>query len=573
MLQSLSIRNFVLIDQLECDFKDGLCVITGDTGSGKSILIDAILFCLGGKSTINLIRAGASSCSVTAIFTLNSRLKNFLQVKNISFEDQLIIKCQQISSSGKKYLINDQIVTLKTLEQITSYLLEIHGQHHQTILVNPAAHIDILDNYAGLTDLKLAVGAIYSDWQKIQRLINRHGQEKAAIITEISYLTFVVDELVNLKAQLGEEEQLVNQRRCLQNYHKDLQQMQDLQEQLAVPEIDQAISRALRIISRCSNQALNFSAISTHLETAYDSFEEARAALKSMISNFAVNKSSLEVIEDRLFELRGNARKYAVTSDQLPEFLAKSCRQLQSLQQKISVNTELEEALQLSLNQYLELAKTLSKQRKSSAACLESVVNAELALLKMAKAVFKVEITSSRSLCESDQLVSSLGLDSLAQNNAPNQLTKKGLDAVRFIAAINPGSSLAPLGQIASGGELSRFMLAIKTAILGATLIPTIIFDEIDTGTGGVVADSVGECLKKLSKSVQVIVITHQPQVAGKADQHILVTKTQLAESTVVIVKTLSDDQRLLEIARMISGKLITKNSRQAAKELLFFEE
>jgi DNA repair protein RecN (Recombination protein N) len=560
MLQSLSIRNFVLIEELELDLKEGLSVITGETGAGKSILIDAILFCLGSKFSSNIIKTGADFCSVTAVFTPSDDVSNLLNEINIEHNDELIVKCIQMHGNRRKFLINDQIVTQKTLQQVTDYLLELHGQHNHTSLINPSTHIDILDNYGDLLDLRSSVSELYKNWQKIKKEIVGIKKEKDNIESEISYLTFVVDELAKLDIKLGEEEKLSNIRRNLQNRDKEIKEAQDLLAQLELPDIDQAISKGLRIIARSSSGMGDYSSISLNLEEAYNNLEDARTKIRSIINNYNTHEFNLEEIEDRLFEIRDKARKYGVISDELPNFLKESNEQLETFQKKISNSEKLEKDLLRAIEQYFNFAKILSNKRANSAITLERIVQSELALLKMEKAIFRVEINT-------------LEYENLTQGEAEEEIFKNGIDSVRFIASINPGTPAAPIDKIASGGELSRFMLALKAAILRTALRPTIIFDEIDTGIGGVVADSVGQRLKKLGRAAQVIAITHQPQVAGKADQHILVEKTQLDKKTKVIIRSLSKEERVLELARMISGKAITESSIKAAQELLVINE
>lgn len=545
MLQSLSVRNFILIDELELEFNQGFCVITGETGAGKSILLDAILFCLGSKTSSNIIKDGRDTASVTAIFSCTPAIKNLLEQINIEVDSQLIIKCLQLSHNRKKFLINDQIVVQKTVQQIADYLLELHGQNSHTTLLNPAAHIGILDSYSNLLELRSSIAEYFNKWQIIKQNITTLAQEKTAIEREIDYLTFVVEELITIDVKIGEEENLLTIKRELQNRNKDIQLISDLLKQLEIPEIDQAISKALRLIARNDREIEDFIAISKNLDEAYNNIEEARNKLKLILRGFDISEHNIEQVEDRLYEIRGVARKYGVQCDELPEFFHKSNDKLSELKHKIIDSENLTYEAEEVSRQYHELAKVLSEKRYKSAIKLEELVQAELALLKMEKAVFKVEITK-------------------AQNESST-----GTDLVRFVASTNPGMPLAPIDKIASGGELSRFMLAIKTVLFDKAALPTIVFDEIDTGIGGVVADSVGERLKKLSKALQVIVITHQPQVAGKADQHILVNKVQSENKTAVSVRTLSKEEQTQELARMISGKAITASSLKAAQELL----
>lgn len=547
MLQSLSVRNFILIDELDLEFEQGLCVITGETGAGKSILLDAILFCLGSKCGSEIIKNGRESASVTAVFSSSDIIIHLLEIIGIECDDTLVIKRIQLLGNRKKILINDQIVTQKTLDQVSDYLFELHGQNNHTILLNPSAHIDILDNYGNLLNLRSSVSNCFKKWNSIRRELAEISKEKDNIEKEIDYLGFVVAELSKIDIKDGEEEELTILRRNLQNHDKELQLIREVIVQLETPELDQSINKALRILNRNATNTDNFTSISKSLDDAYTNLEEARRGLESLTRNFDKGKHNLDEVEERLFKIKELARKYAVRSDELPKFLHDSANQLTELKEKITNSSKLDSDLINARQEYFALAQILSKDRIATSLKLQSIVETELASLKMERAVFKVQIEN-------------------VQDVNPMET---GIDKVRFVASTNPGMPLSPIDKIASGGELSRFMLALKTSLFDKTTTNTIIFDEVDTGIGGVVADSVGERLKKLSQAAQVIVITHQPQVAGKADQHILVKKIQSDSNTKVHVHKLSREERIKELARMISGKLITEITLKAAKELL----
>jgi DNA repair protein RecN (Recombination protein N) len=546
MLQSLSIRNFILIDKLDLELKEGFCVITGETGSGKSILLKSILFCLSGKAYPNIIKLNAQNASVTAVFSSSHEVESILKEINIECQDVLVIKRIQTADNKKKLLINDEIVSQKTLDQIADCLFEVHGQNNHTILLNPGVHIDILDNYGDTLSLRNLVSEDFRKYQGIKREILEFTKKKENIDRETDYLAFVVDELSKTNVKIGEEESLSNIRRNLQDRDKETELLQELTNQLTAPEIDQAINRALRLINRNNKIDNDLLLVSKHLEDAACNLEEARSKIQSIANNFDLESYNLDEVETRLFTIRNLARKYSVSPDELPEFLEKSKQELNKLEQSIVNSENLELALKEAEKSYIDKAKALSEKRRQAATAIEAKVHVELQSLKMVKAVFKVKIDTN--------------LDNF---------TEKGIDTACFIASTNPGQDLSPINKIASGGELSRFMLALKTSFFDKSSAKTIIFDEIDTGIGGIVAESVGERLKKLSKSSQVIVITHQPQVAKEADLHILVEKEQGLDYTTVFITTLSLEERALELARMISGKTITETGLKVAQELL----
>ncbi|RYE06027.1 MAG: DNA repair protein RecN [Rickettsiaceae bacterium] len=544
MLVSLSIRNFILIDELELEFKNGLCIVTGETGAGKSILIETILFCLGDKSLNNVMKPNSNFVSVTGCFDSCKEVDEILAQINIETDEQIIIKCVQHLGGRKKYLINDQLVTQKTLSSIAEYLLETHGQNSHTRLLNIATHIDILDYYGNLNKLKNAVTKIFKDKQDLIKKIINDQKQRSAIEKEIDYLSFATKELIEINIQPGEEEKLSNIRQKLQTKDKEIHKLKNIEILLKSQELDNIIIKAQRIISRDNQNSEELINISKNLDDAYNYIEQARQNLDLAINMF-IYEEDIDVVEERLFKIRSLAKKYHTQSEELPKLLNNFQAQLNTLNNSLIDNEKLVSQAQQLQQEYMEQATLLSHERTCAAAKLKRVVQSELALLKMEKAMFKIELTH------------------LEEGNT------KGIDSVRFVASTNPGQPLAPIDVVASGGELSRLMLALKNSLLDKYSAATIIFDEIDTGIGGAVASSIGERLKILSTVCQVIVITHQPQVAAKADQHILVKKLQQEQTTKLFVSNLLEEDRVLEIGRMISGKIVTNAALKAAAEML----
>ncbi|KAJ6645119.1 DNA repair protein RecN [Pseudolycoriella hygida] len=439
------------------------------------------------------------------------------------------------------------------------------------------------NDYGELLNLRAELSKHFDILQATTKEINKVTRDKDTIEQEIDYLTFVTKELKTLDYQAGEEAKLFTIRHGLQNSDKEIQVTQDILSHLEAPEINKSINNAQRLINRNLRQNEEFASISLNLDDCYNSLEEARIKLQSIINNFDRNEFNLDEVEERLFKIRDIARKYNISCDKIPEFLDNSNQQLNILKNKINNVKTLDINKREEYKKYFELAETLSYKRSISAKNLELAVQRELEQLKMEKAIFKVEIVPKNNPANSqanDKNFAELNMSEefLEEiNQKPESRTNQmllckmsdGIDDIRFVASTNPGMQLAPIDKIASGGELSRFMLAIKTCLFDKSLKDTIIFDEIDTGIGGIVADKVGEKLKKLSSIAQVIVITHQPQVAGKADQHIIVNKLQLDKTTTITVKSLNLQERQAELARMISGKSITDASLKAAKELL----
>ncbi|MFV9919713.1 MAG: DNA repair protein RecN [Rickettsia conorii subsp. raoultii] len=543
MFCSLSVKNFILIDELEIEFNKGLCVITGETGAGKSILLDAILFCLGYKTSNNIIKRGKDYAVVNIIFSLNEEIKNFLIQNFIEPEELLCVKCLQKAEGRKNFFINNQVVTKALMQQLATYLFELHGQNNNISLLEANTQRDILDSYGNLLDFRAGLSKCYQTWQNTRKEMAEITLKQNSIEQEIGYLSFATEELTKLNIQTGEEEKLANLRKDLQNKDKDLQLIKDILEQINNPAINTSINRAEKLLARQGNNE-RFEAIVTSLEEAYNNLEEARQELSNLLDSFNYEEYNLEETEERLFLIKAISRKYNVPADELGVFLDKSLEQLSILKNKIANSNELKAQEVLLQKKYYELASNLSAKRLIVAKHLEESLHQELKQLKMAKAIFEIEINAKEP-------------------------TADGNDDIVFKASTNPGTAAAAINKIASGGELSRFMLALKTSLFDKMVKPSIIFDEIDVGIGGEVADKVGERLKKLSSVTQVIVITHQPQVAGKADLHIKIEKIQLEKETKVTVKALNLAERQEELARMISGKTITKASLNAAKELL----
>lgn len=544
MLLSLSAKNFILIEQLDLDLSSGLHAITGETGAGKSILLDAILFCLGYKFDVGVIRHGEESCIVALEAKVPETLLEYLNEHAIQHDGHIIIKRQQFSGGRKKIFVNDQIVTQKVIEVLAEHLVEIHGQNSHSSLLNPSSHLEIIDSYGKLEENRKEVAAIFKEWQSKIRTLEEIEKEKNYIEREIDYLSFIVNELQELGVKDGEEEELAEQRAIMQRYEKSRALVQDIYSTLTNNPIDNQIIATQRIINRSDKEGL-FANVLENLDQALVHLDEATKTLESHLKNDEF--IDIDSIEERLFAIRALARKHNITASELPNFLNLSREKLSSFQSQIIAEENLKEDIKTLEDKYAKLSAVLSNKRKIVARNLEEKIANELSYLKMGGAVFKTEFKE-------------LSLE---------KAISSGLDDLRFVASTNPGTLAAPIEKIASGGELSRFMLAIKVALFDKFTKPTIIFDEVDTGIGGMVADAVGERLKFLGKASQVIVITHQPQVAGKADNHIFVSKNQKDGNTFSHAQLLSTEGKLEEIARMISGEKITDVSRKAAKELM----
>ena len=545
MLRSIHIRNFILIEKLELDFGEHFSAITGNTGSGKSILLNAILFCFGNKIYGDPVRPNSDSCAVTLIISdFNIEVKELLEKSEIEIDDQIILKRVHYLSGRKKFLINDQIVTIKLVQKLFNHLIEFHGQHNHTLLTDHLTHIHILDQYGNYSPLKDEVIDAYQHWQKLEYELKEIKSAKDDIENEIDYLNHICMELAELDIKIGEERELSDIKRMLQNRDKEINLIKSVLSEIESSSIEKIIARSQNAISNLDNQSLD--KVNSDLELAYDKIEDSKFTLSKVLGEISSENYSIEEIDDRLYKIRSLARKHSCVPDELIDFHAKSEAQIKGLKEKIKHSAELQNRSSEYQKLYFDKAKLLSDERIKIARSLEQKVTKELSALEMKNAIFKIEIKS-----------------------VDNYATKNGIDNVRFIASTNPGMDLSPIDKIASGGELSRFMLALRVSLFNKMQKQTIIFDEIDVGLGGSVADSIGQRLDMLGQALQTIAITHQPQVARWAKHHVLIKKEQHQSYTKINAKILCDEEKHLELARMISGKNITKTGISAAKELM----
>ncbi len=547
MLQNLLIQDFILIERLDLDFEDGFCVITGETGAGKSILLDAILFAMGDKSNGQIVRSGQEKAIVTLTFSVADKIILFLSEYDIklNLDEGLIVKRVQYVNGRKKFFVNDNIVSHKVVLDLFDYLLEIHGQHNHTSLLNVSAHLEILDQSANNMDLRNRVSDLYKFWQDICNEVATINSERESMIKEIEYLSHICQEYRALDIKDDEEDKLTEIKRSLQIRDKEVNLAQSILNDIEASKIEQIVAKAQRSISKSADVNL-YNQINIYLEEIYNKTEEVKSSLSIILNSFNDNEYSLSEIEDRLYEIKSIARKHGCLASDLSSFMKNSEEKYQNLELKLKNSADLQDKMMKAEQEYFDQANLLSQNRKISAKELEDKTMSELKMLDMKKAIFSIDIKSDKKLAGS-----------------------KGIDEIRFLASTNPGTPKAPIDKIASGGELSRFMLGFRAALFNKEAKQTIIFDEVDVGISGSVADVVGQRLKNLSEVAQVIVITHQPQVAGKANQHILVQKTQTNTDTKIVAEYLDFDGRSCELARMISGKEITINSIAAAKELM----
>jgi DNA repair protein RecN (Recombination protein N) len=552
MLARLSIRDIVLIERLDIEFSRGLAVLTGETGAGKSILLDAFALALGGRGDATLVRHGAEQGQVTAVFDVprGHPATAILSDNGLDDTGEMILRRVQLADGRTRAFINDQAISVQTLKAVGTALVEIHGQHDERALVDASTHRRLLDAFGGLEKDVAALETLWEGRRMANAALEEHraGMERAA--READYLRHASFELKTLAPKDGEETELAERRTAMMQGEKIAADLREAQDAISGDHSPvAALSGAVRRLERraASSPALVEPAVKA-IDTAIDALEEADQHLAAALRAADFDPAELERIEERLFALRAASRKYSTPVDRLAALAAQYAADVALIDAGAEQLKNLEAAAGEADKRYAAAAKKLSAAREKSAQKLDRAVNAELAPLKLERAAFTTQI-------ESD-----------AASPGP-----QGFDRVEFWVQTNPGTRPGPLMKVASGGELSRFLLALKVVLADRGSAPTLVFDEIDTGVGGAVADAIGTRLARLASRVQVMAVTHAPQVAARAGQHLLISKDALDKGKRVAtrVNALAADHRREEIARMLAGAEITAEARAAAERLL----
>ncbi len=547
MLRSLNIRDMLIIDRLELVFQPGLNVLTGETGAGKSILLDSLGFVLGWRGRAELVRQGADQGEVIAEFDLHEShgAWDVLRDAGFGYDDALILRRINGRDGRKTAWINDRRVSGDILRAVSETLVELHGQHDDHGLLNPRGHRILLDDFGNLAPRLTAVRAAWKDLSVAKKALAGAEVRIAELQAEEEFLRHSVAELDGLSPSAGEDAELDKQRRKMQAAEKIGEDIHKAYQALGVNGAEGQLSDAMRWLGDASGQADGIlDAPLASLERAMIELGEAQSGVETCIAELAFNPHDLEQAEERLFAIRGLARKHNVLADELGPFADGLRERMAALDRGASDLAELAEVLATAQAAYDGAAGSLSDARRKWAGKLDKAMAKELAPLKMERAVFVTEIT-------------------------PSDAGPDGADTVSFTVATNPGAPAGPIGKIASGGELSRFLLALKVCLTGTESGLTLIFDEIDRGVGGATADAVGRRLSQLASQGQVLVVTHSPQVAALGDHHWRVEKRQTKDATLSTVVGLVGADRIDEIARMLSGDRITDEARAAAIALL----
>ena len=551
MLTALSLRDFVIVESLSLDVRRGFTVLTGETGAGKSILLDSVGLLLGKRAEVGMIRSGCDKLSVCGSFEIADKkgeLAALCAEYDLDFDHEIIIK-RTLNQDGKgKIFFNDQPITQKLLKEIGGYLVEIHGQFDNQGLLNPATHLSVLDNYGAYPEKIAAMKAAFAVYKKAKDdRVNAEAKIAQAKADEEN-LRHWVDEFQKMQPRENEPEELEEKRRQMMNAEKILENLDTAYKAMVQGGVQSSLRQAQAAISRV-NALMNgkFDNIYALLDTALVNADEASEEIETASNEVSLNQNELDAVEERLFALKALARKHNTTVEELPQVWAQMEDSLQNLtrgEENIESLRKLEDS---AYKDYVKKATEVRQARLAAALRLDGKIQAELPDLKMEKARFMTQISTKPE----------------------NLWNENGRDEVCFMVSTNPNTPYGSISKIASGGELARFMLALKVNLAQSSQVETMIFDEVDTGIGGATAQAVGEKLAKLGEQVQVLVVTHSPQVAAQSKYHYKVEKTTVDNVTTTSLRELSAAEKTEEVARMLSGEHITDEARAAAKVLI----
>ncbi|MCK0472542.1 DNA repair protein RecN [Halalkalibacter sp. APA_J-10(15)] len=568
MLVELSIKHFAIIDQLTVPFQKGLTVITGETGAGKSIIIDAIGLLLGGRGSADYVRYGEKRAEIEGLFHVDEGNRAVEKAKDLGIDvsDQMFILRRDITAQGKSICrINGKMVTIAILREIGQTLVDIHGQHEHQSLMQPEHHLHLLDEYAGISlkRTKIEYQELYKKAMQLQQQVVRFSTNEQEMAQKVDLYQFQLKEIEQAQLEPLEDERLLEERHKLQHSEKLFSLLQDSYQSLY------GENRGLDFLANATAHLEEAATIDTELtalhENVSNSFyllEEAAFTLRNQMELIEFDPVRLEVVESRLYELTQLKRKYGSTVEEIMEYAAKIEEELDSLVHKDDRLSELVADLEATWKDLYVEAHTLTKLRKEASHKLKDAIHSQLRSLYMGKTEFDVSIQSRVGTKESPII-----------DGQAVSFNEGGKDEIEFYLSANPGEPLKPLAKVASGGEISRIMLAIKSIFSHQEGITSVIFDEVDTGVSGRVAQAIAEKIHRISEGSQVLCITHLPQVAAMADTHLYISKNEENQRVRTSVDALTKEEKVNEIARMISGVEVTDLTKQHANELLQLAE
>jgi DNA repair protein RecN (Recombination protein N) len=564
MLSLLKIKNIALIDELQLEFGKGLNLLTGETGSGKSIIVDSLGALTGERVSSDLIKEGTSSAQIEGLFTFkaNADLHEIFYESGIEIEDSseidVIVRRELAAGGRNRIFVNNQLVTVNLLKKIGAFLVDIHGQGEQTTLFSPANHLEILDEYAGLKTERGKLAEKFRRMANIKSEIENLREDEAQKLQLLDILQFQVEEIGKAKLSIGEDESLEEEKRRLNNVEK-LSMLSD-ESYLLLYENEEAtvttLEKVVKRVTELTEYESSFGEYAENLASAQAVLEDLAFAVRDFRGSLEYSPERLEEIENRLAEISRLKRKYGGSIETVLQHYKEAEERLRNIETADLREEELRRELKKAREEYIQSASELHVKREKAARKFEKETEANLKAVALEKARFEVRISAP----DEAELNSEI---------ADKSFTAKGFDALEFYFSANVGESPKPLAKVASGGEASRLMLILKTTAKSNDAEKSVVFDEIDTGIGGRVAEALGLKLKELAKTQQVLCVTHQPQVASLADRHFLVEKATEKDKTRVGVKLLNETEQIGEIARMLAGEKITETARQHAKEMI----
>ncbi|MDW3023164.1 DNA repair protein RecN [Ligilactobacillus salivarius] len=551
MLQELSIKDFAIIDEIQISFQPKMTVLTGETGAGKSIIIDALGLLAGGRGSTEFIRKGEKKAVIQGLFTLprEANTCNILEEYGIDSEDGQIILQRDLYRGGRNICrINGMMVNLATLRRVGETLIDIHGQNEHQELMKPENHIDLLDEYDKKTsELRNQYQVVYQNYRRLKLSMEKKEADEKAWAQRLDMLNFQAKEIGEAGLKINEEDELVEEKNKLDNFQAIHDALELSYQILSGEKIDVVgnLGNAMNELSDVSDLSENLQEINTKISDAFYSLEDVARDISDELDSMEWNGERLNEIEERLELIHQLKRKYGDTIEDILHYHSRIVKELREMENAEQNSEKQERQLSEALEKVKELAIKLSKQRKKSAKKLEKMIHEQLSALYMDKAVFEVKFLNN------------------------SKLYSKGIDKVEFYIQTNPGEEMGPLAKIASGGELSRIMLALKTIFSQKMGVTSIIFDEVDTGVSGRVAQAIAEKISQISNNSQVLCITHLPQVAAIADNHYYISKSVNDGRTETSLEELDEKQKIREIARMLSGSEITELTLKHAEELI----
>lgn len=552
MLQELSVKNFAIISSLQLEFQMGMTVLTGETGAGKSIIIDAMGLLTGGRGSSDYIRQGANKCTLEGLFSMpkSQELKQLLEELGIETEEDSLVIQRDISASGKNVCrVNGRIVNITNLKRIGEYLVDIHGQNEHQELMQSERHIDMLDEFGGkkLLAVKEKYTRAYQEYRALEAKVRKRQKNEKEFAQRMDMLHFQSDEIASAQLVAGEEEQLLEERNKLNNFQKIADAL-TISYAALNGEDDSSLDKigtSMNELASIESLDSEYKTLSDTVQNAYYLLQEASGDLSRLIDGLELDEGRLNEVENRLELIRQMKRKYGDSIETILSYYEEITKELAEADFLEGGTGDLEALLAEKQQAAHQQALTLRKERKRLVKELEQQILTELKELYLERTEFEVRFTE---------------LEHLQEN---------GLDGVEFYITTNPGEPLKPLVRVASGGELSRVMLAMKTIFSQTQGITSIVFDEVDTGVSGRVAQAIADKIYQISENSQVLCITHLPQVAAVADEHYFIEKEIVAGRTETSVRILSEKERVNEIARMLAGSEITKLTIEHAQELL----